>query len=142
MTLTERYQWAYGAAALLTTVAYVVWLAVELTHAAAADIDYVRPLLITLLASFLIHSFGRGAAKGTTATEDAVADERDREITQRGDALTFYVFSGLAAIPLVLGMLGAHPFWITNALYLAFALAAVFGVVVKTVLYGHRSQEN
>lgn len=63
MTLTERHQWAYGFAALLTTVAYVV-------------------------------------------------------------------------------RLGVHPFSITNSLYLAFALAAVFGVVVKTVLYGHRSQEN
>ncbi len=141
MTLTERYQWAYGSAALLTTLVYVVWLGVQLTHTTAADIQYVKPLLLTLLASFVVHSFGRGAAKGSTAAADAVVDERDREITQRADALTFYVFSGLAAVPLVLGLLGTHPFWITNTLYLAFATAAVFGVVVKTALYRHRSRE-
>lgn len=141
MTLTERYQWAYGIAALLTTAAYVVWLGIQLTHTAAADIDYVRPLLITLLASFVVHSLGRGAAKGATSADDAVADERDREVTQRGDALTFYVFSALAAVPLALGMMGLDPFWITNSLYLAFAVAAVFGVAVKTALYGHRLQE-
>lgn len=141
MTLTERYQWAYGSAALLTTLVYVVWLGVQLTHTTATDIQYVKPLLLTLLASFVIHSFGRGAAKGNTAAADAVVDERDREITQRADALTFYVFSGLAAVPLVLGLMGTDPFWITNTLYLAFATAAVFGVVVKTALYRHRSRE-
>lgn len=46
-----------------------------------------------------------------------------------------YGFAALAAVPLVLGMAQVDPFWITNALFVAFAIAAVFGVIVKTVLY-------
>ncbi|MFW2512757.1 hypothetical protein ACNI3K_03165 [Demequina sp. SO4-13] len=134
MTFEQKTQWAYGFAALITTAAYVVWLAVQLDSTPAADVDYVPALLWTLGASFLIHSVGRGMASGARP-KNQVTDERDREVTRRGDALTFVVFSALAAIPLVLGMLEVDPFWITNALFIAFAIAAVFGVVVKSVLY-------
>ena len=142
MTLTERYQWAYGTAVILTTAAYAVWLAIQLGEQPAAEIEYTRALLITLLASFVIHSFARGSARGGLRKEDAITDDRDRAITQRGDALTFYVFSGLAAVPLALGLADVDPFWITNSLFFAFALAAVFGIVAKTALYGHHLKEH
>ena len=108
MTLTERYQWAYGTAVILTTAVYAVWLAIQLSQRPAAQIEFTRALLIT----------------------------------QRGDALTFYVFSGLAAVPLALGLADVDPFWITNSLFFAFALAAVFGIVAKTALYGHHLKEH
>ena len=107
MTFAHRLQWAYGFAAGATTLAYVVWLALQLRHTPAADVDYVPALLWTLGASFVIHALGRGAAAGARRG-DRVADERDRAVATRGDALTFYVFS---------------------------VLAAVFGVVTKSVLY-------
>ena len=135
MTFEHKTQLAYGFAALVTTLVYVVWLGVQLQSAAAEDVDYVPALLWTLLASFIIHSLGRGMARGRRPS-DRRSDERDREVSRRGDALTFFVFSGLAAIPLVLGMAGLDAFWITNALYLAFAVAAVFGVIAKSVIYG------
>lgn len=134
MTFEQKTQWAYGFAALVTAVVYVVWLALKLDTTPAADIDYVPALLWTLGASFVIHSLGRGMAHGSRP-KDRVSDERDREVGRRGDALTFYVFSALASVPLVLGMLEVDPFWITNALFVAFATAAVFGVIVKSVLY-------
>lgn len=142
MTLNQRYQWAYGTAVVLTTVAYAAWLAVQLSQRPAAQIEFTRALLITLLASFVIHTFARGSARGGVRKEDALTDDRDRAIAQRGDALTFYVFSGLAAIPLVLGLADVDPFWITNSLFFAFALAAIFGIVAKSVLYGHHLKEH
>jgi uncharacterized membrane protein len=135
MTFEQKTQWAYGFAALVTTVVYFVWLAVQLQDTAPEDVNYVPTLLWTLLASFIIHSLGRGMAYGSRP-KDRISDERDREVNRRGDALTFYVFSVLAAIPLLLGMFEVDPFWITNALYAAFAIAAVFGVIVKSIIYG------
>ncbi|GIG55628.1 hypothetical protein [Demequina activiva] len=134
MTFEQKTQWAYGFAALVTTLAYAVWLAVQLQDTAPQDVTYVPALLWTLLASFIIHSLGRGMAYGRRP-KDRLSDERDREVTRRGDALTFYVFSVLAAIPLALGMAGLDAFWITNTLFLAFAIAAVFGVIAKSVIY-------
>src|SRR6187402_3987709 len=120
MTITERYQWAYGFAVLLTSGAYFVWLGLRLAEQPADSIEYVTPLLWTLLASFLVHSFGRGFA-AHAARGDSGSDERDRAINQRADALSFFVFSVLAAAPLVLGLMGESAFWITNSLFLAYS---------------------
>lgn len=135
MTFEQKTQWAYGFAALVTTLVYVGWLAIQLRDTAAEDLNYVPALLWTLLASFIIHSLGRGMAYGKRPSDRRI-DERDREVSRRGDALTFFVFSGLAAIPLALGMAGLDAFWITNSLYLAFAISAVFGVIAKSFIYG------
>lgn len=134
MTVTERYQWAYAFAVFVTSGAYFVWAGIQLAHSPASDIDYVKPLLWTLGASFLIHTFARGfathAAGGDTGT-----DERDREVSRRADSITYLVFSGLAAVPLALGLADLDTFWITNSLFLAFTLAALIGVTLRVWLY-------
>lgn len=135
MTFTQKTQVAYGVAALVTTGVYFVWLAIQLQNTPTNDVDYVPALLWTLLASFIIHSLGRGMAYGARP-KDRLSDERDREVTRHGDALTFYVFSALAAVPFILGLIGLDAFWITNTLFLAFAITAVFGVAAKLVIYG------
>ena len=71
MTFEQKTQWAYGFAALVTTLVYVVWLAIQLQDTAAQDVNYVPALLWTLLASFIIHSLGRGMAAGGAATDSA-----------------------------------------------------------------------
>lgn len=134
MTITERYQWAYGIAVLLTSGAYFVWLGVQLASQPAQSIQYVVPLLWTLVASFIVHTFGRGFA-AHASRNDPHTDERDRTIGQRADALSFFVFSALAAAPLILGLAGADAFWITNALFLAFSLTAVIGVGLRVWFY-------
>src|SRR5690554_2738582 len=135
MTFTQKTQVAYGFAALVTTGAYLVWLIIQLQQSAAPDVDYARALLWTLAASFLIHSLGRGMAYGARP-KDRITDQRDADVNRRGDALTFYVFSALAAVPLALGIAGLDAFWIVNSLFFAFAISAVFGVAVKLVFYG------
>ena len=134
MTRTERYQWAYAIAVTLTSGAYFVWLAIQLTHTAADDIEYVVPLLWTLLASFIVNSLGRGFAEFASRT-DKRTDDRDKEIGRRADALCFMIFSILAAIPMALGLAGFSTFWMTNTLFLAFSIAAVANVVIRAIYY-------
>lgn len=134
MTLTERYQWAYAFAVAVTSGAYFVWLGMQLSHTAADDIEYVVPLLWTLLASFIVHAFGRGFAAGS-ARGDNRTDDRDKEVGRRADSLSFIIFSILAAVPMALGLMGFSAFWMTNALFLAFSLTAIANVGLKAVYY-------
>jgi hypothetical protein len=134
MTITERYQWAYAFAVLVTSGAYFTWLGIRLTDTPASDVEFVRPLLWTLGASFLIHTFARGFA-AHAARGDSGTDERDRQVSRRADSITYLIFSSLAAIPLALGLADVDTFWITNALFLAFSLAALTGVALRVWLY-------
>ncbi len=135
MTLSERYQWAYGFAASVTTAAYFGWLGWQLTRTPAGEIDFVRPLLWALFASFVIHALGRGVAAGAARDENGAEDERDRAVGRRAAAVSFRVFSGLVAGPFVLSMIEVDPFWVTNTLFLAFASTAVLGVILRAVYY-------
>ncbi len=135
MTFEEKTQWAYGFATLVTTVAYFCWLGGQLADEPAAAIGYRSALLWALGASILINAVGAGIARASVPEGADRADVRDREVNRRGDALSFYIFSVLAAVPLVLGLFEAHAFWIVNSLFAAFALTAVAGVVIRAVLY-------
>jgi hypothetical protein len=134
MTISERYQWAYGFAVLLTSGAYFVWLGIQLMNEPATSVEYVAPLLWTLLASFIVHTFGRGFA-AHASRGDHGTDERDRLINQRADALSFFIFSIMAAVPMALGLMGLDAFWMTNALFLAFSLTALAGVGIRAFSY-------
>lgn len=135
MTLSERYQWAYGFAAFVTAAAYFGWLGRQLTRTPVGEIEFVRPLLWTLLASLVIHALGRGVASGAARSGDEGRDERDRAVSRRAEAISFRVFSVLVAGPFVLSMIEVDPFWVTNSLFLAFAATAVLGVVLHAVYY-------
>lgn len=135
MTFEEKSQWAYAFAAFVTATVYFVWLGAQLADEPAAAIGYRGALLWTFGASMLIHAVGTGIARASVPRGADRADARDREVNRRGDALSFYVFSTLAAVPLVLGLIDVDAFWIVNSLFAAFALTAVSGVVVKAVLY-------
>lgn len=135
MTFNEKSQWAYAFAAFTTAAVYFTWLALQLGTTPAAQVEYVTALLWTIGISMVIHSLGTGMARGSVPRGADTSDPRDRDINRRGDAISFYVFSALAAIPLILGLLDVPAFWIVNSLFAAFAFTAVFGVIVKAVLY-------
>lgn len=134
MTLSERNQWAYGVAVIVTSGAYFVWLSLQLLRTEPSEIDYVWPLVWTLVASVVVHALGRGSGRAWPASESQ-RDERDREIDRRADALCFVVFSSLAAVPFIASLAGAHPFWFTNLLFAAYSLTAVLGVVLRAMHY-------
>lgn len=134
MTFELKAQWVYAVAVLTTTVTYFGWLAAQLADRPAPDVAFAGPLLWTLGASVLVNVLGRMVVEARRRQDD-VADERDREVGRRADALSFGVVSGLVLVPFGLGLAGAHPFWITNGIFAAFALTALFGVAARAVLY-------
>ena len=62
-------------------------------------------------------------------------DERDRQIHRIGEYVGFHVMSIAALGPLLLAMAEVDYFWIANALYLAFCLAALGSAATKIVAY-------
>jgi hypothetical protein len=133
MSFELRGQVAYGFAALVTTAVYVAWLVIQLDSTPAADVDYTGALFRAIVASIVIHAIGRSIVRGRGPRAE-LTDQRDKEIGRRADALTFYAFSIFALAPMILAIREADAFWIANALFLAYALAAVFGVGARVVL--------
>ena len=136
MTFEEKSQWAYGFASLVVPATYFGWLAAKIGDAGAVgDISYVRTLLWAIGVGVLVNVIGGMFARGAGGRGFDLKDQRDREIARRGDAISFIVFSILVVVPFALAMNDANTFWIANAIYLAYALTAVIGVVIKAVLY-------
>ena len=63
------------------------------------------------------------------------SDERDKQISRRGDLVGFYVSSAGVVLALGITMLEYEHFWIANTLYLSFVVGSVIGSIVKLAAY-------
>ncbi|MFD7099040.1 hypothetical protein [Streptomyces xanthophaeus] len=135
MAAEERRAWTM---LVVTVVAYLVYLGVVLGPSAGtalAETPYRAALLWTvggaIAASILLHVLVTAFSPDCENTKD----QRDREIHRFGEYVgqSFVVVGAVAG--LVLAMAGAAPFWIANAIYLAFVLSAVLSSVAKIVAY-------
>ena len=134
MSFGEKRAWIYGVIALAVPLVYFATIAGQLAHTDVGRIAYVRPLLIAVTAGVVLNMVATMVAASSPRDRDK-RDERDRQITRLGEYVAFYVVSAGAAVPLGLAMAKAPYFWIANALYLAFVLAALVSSVVKIVAY-------
>ncbi|GAA1511954.1 hypothetical protein GCM10009730_15890 [Streptomyces albidochromogenes] len=135
MALEEKRAWSM---LLVAIVSYAVFLALVLGRAGdepLARTPYVAALLWTvggaIVANIVLH-----IALAALSPEDAdTKDQRDREIHRFGEHVgqSFVVLGGVAG--LVLAMAGSDPFWIANAIYLAFVLSSLLGSATKIVSY-------
>ncbi|MFD3539010.1 hypothetical protein ACFWUQ_05860 [Streptomyces sp. NPDC058662] len=135
MAVEEKRAWIMIVVSVLS---YAVYLAVVLGRSGdlpLTQVPYEHVLMwsvgASIAASVLLH-----IAVTALSPEDARAkDQRDREIGRFGEHIgqSFVVIGAVAG--LVLAMLDAAPFWIANAIYLAFVLSALLGSGTKIVSY-------
>jgi hypothetical protein len=78
---------------------------------------------------------GSIVAAASAPSEADTRDERDASIYRYGDMVGFVTLSIAALGALALAMVRADPFWIANALYLAFVVAALVSTGVKLFAY-------
>lgn len=146
MSFEEKLTWVSGAVSIVVPVVYFVIMFGRLENVSAAEIAYQRPLIIAIVASIVLNIIGAIVmAIGTSISaeirgrkpEDEIdrKDERDTNISRRGDLIGFYVSSVGVVGALALTMLEADYFWIAGALYAAFALGSVVAAAVKLVAY-------
>ncbi|MFE2548114.1 hypothetical protein ACFXGI_06130 [Streptomyces sp. NPDC059355] len=96
---------------------------------------YAGALLWTVGLSIVVSIAAHIAIAASSPKDANIRDQRDREIHRFGD----YVGQSFVVIGAVSGMLlamaEAAPFWIANAIYLAFILSSVLSSVVKVISY-------
>ncbi|SEG85523.1 hypothetical protein SAMN04489712_11823 [Thermomonospora echinospora] len=135
MSSEEKRSWIYVVVSAGVAAVYFVIVLSKVPGADVARIAYVRPMLIAIGAGIGLGIVATIAAAIASPREAGRADERDRQIHRLGEYVGFYVMSIAAIVPLALAMAEAAHFWIANALYLAFVLAALASSIAKIVLY-------
>lgn len=135
MSLEEKRAWIYAVVAFVVPVVYFVAILTQVPGRDVAQIAYVLPMLVAVVAAIVLNIVAHIVATMLAPRDVAPKDERERQIDRLGEYVGFYVMSVAALVPLVLAMVEAEHFWIANTLYLAFVLAAFTSSIVKIVAY-------
>ena len=135
MSSEEKRSWIYVVVAVGVSAVYFATVLSKVPGTDVARIAYVRPMLIAIGAGIGLGIVASIAAAIASPREAGRTDERDRQIHRLGEYVGFYVMSIAAIVPLALTMAQAAHFWIANALYLAFVLAALASSIAKIILY-------
>ena len=146
MSFEEKMTWVSVTVTTLVSGIYFALVLGQLGDAPPTEIAYQPILIIAIAASVVMMIIGAiimaiGTAISAEITGEGsvddinTKDERDVVISRRGDLIGYYVSSAGVVVVLGLTMLEYDHFWIANALYLSFAVAAVVSSAVKLVAY-------
>jgi peptidoglycan/LPS O-acetylase OafA/YrhL len=135
MSYEERGQWVYLVVIASTLAAYVVLIVGGAEGAPITDVDYVPTMLLAIGAGVALSIIGRIAVAIVWQAEGHETDVRDREIDRRGEYVGG-LFLGIGmVVPFILAITEADYFWIGNAMYLVFAVAALVSAAAKLIIY-------
>ncbi|MGP3954575.1 hypothetical protein ACTWPT_01155 [Nonomuraea sp. 3N208] len=135
MASEEKRAWVM---LVVSVCGYGAYLAIILGRARTiplTEVPYVAPLLWSIGGAIVASILLVIVVSMVAPSDVGKKDQRDREINRYGEyaGQSFLVAGGIAA--LVMAMAEWDHFWIANTLYLAFALQAVLGSIVKIVAY-------
>jgi len=135
MSSEEKRSWIYAVVAVGVAAIYFATVLGKVPGTDVATIAYVWPMLIAIGVAIGANIVLNIVAAIAAPKDAGKKDERDKQINRLGEYVGFYVMSLGALVPLGLAMAKAEQFWIANALYLAFVLAALASSIVKIVAY-------
>jgi hypothetical protein len=146
MSFEEKVTWVNAVVTAIVPGVYFATVLGRLGQTPASEIAYQVPLLIAIGVSILLTIVGSimtGIGSGIAAEimepgsskEVGRSDERDKTIGRRGELVGYYVSSVGVVGAMALTMLEYPYFWIANALYLGFVVAALVSATVKLVAY-------
>jgi hypothetical protein len=139
MSSEERGQWVYLVVIGLTYVGYLAIVLGQLAGTPLTEVDYAPTMLLAIGIGIVLAIVGRigveilGRIEAPDEGHDP--DVRDRDIGRFGEYVAGTVLGIGMIVPFALTLAELDYFWIANAMYLAFALAAVIGAAVKLVAY-------
>ena len=146
MPFEEKMTWVSVVVGFLVPVTYFAVVLPQLGDTAASEIAYQAPLVVSVVVSIILMIVGAIAVAIATAIGAEITgagsvddmdrtDERDVQISRRGDVVGYYVASTGVVIALIITMLEYDCFWIANTLYLSLAVAGLGGGIVKLRSY-------
>jgi hypothetical protein len=135
MSYEERGQWVYLVVIVITYAAYVVLILAGADGRPLHEVDYVPTMLWLIGAGILASIVGRILVAIAWHGEGHETDVRDRDINRLGEYVGGLILGIGMAVPFILAITEADYFWIANAMYLVFVLAAVVSAATKLVAY-------
>ena len=146
MPFEEKMSWVSMVVTVVVAGLYFATAMEQVGEVPVADIAYQPWMLLAIGAAIVLMIVGAivmaiGTAVSAEVTGNGSADdidrtdERDASIGSRGNVFAFYVTSAGALGALALAMLEYEYFWIANALYLTFVVAALVSDGVKIHAY-------
>ena len=135
MAFLEKSQWVVVVVAVATLATYGTWALTQVLGKPVAEIDWVQPMIYSIVAFVVLNVVGNVIAAATNPKEADKHDLRDKEIDRFGERVGNYVLITGACAALVLAMAAADRFWIGNAIYFAGILAAMGASVTKIAAY-------
>jgi phosphatidylglycerophosphate synthase len=132
MSSEEKRAWVYAVVAVAVP---AVYFAIVLPGVDVATVSYVGPMLVAIGVAVVANIALTIAATVVRPREAGRKDERDRGITRLGNSAGFFAMSAVSGVALVLAMVEVPLFWIAQALYLAFVVAALASAVARIVAY-------
>lgn len=135
MSYEEKGVWVYIVSVIVTATVYVVLLLNQLDGASLAEVDFGPMILWSIGISIALNIVLRILVEILRPSDSYKVDARDKAIARRAGYVNGVVVSIGMIVPLVLAVIDADNFWVANAIYAAFVLAAVVSSVVQIVSY-------
>ena len=139
MVYQERVAWSQLVVSVITIAFYVTMVLQRAGGGDVTEVDWLPLMLWTIgggIALTVVITIVWGIGAGLRDPHSATAtDIRDRDISRLGGRVehSFLVIAGLGVIALC--AVGAHLFWIANAMFLGFAVSALIGGVARVIAY-------
>jgi hypothetical protein len=135
MSFEEKGVWTFGVVTVLTYVAYVVVVLSRAGTVPLAEVDYVWPMIAAIAVAIIVNIVVVIVISIASPKDAGRKDERDREISRRGDYIGQSMVVIGAVTALLLAMLEVEYFWIANVIYLGFVASALLAATAKIVAY-------
>ncbi|HEY8719072.1 hypothetical protein [Pengzhenrongella sp.] len=135
MSFQEKRAWIY---AVITACVPAVYFALILGRARSTDVAevaYIGPMLTAIVVAIVVNIVAEIFAGMASPKDAGRKDERDTQISRRGERVEYYVLVAGVIAALGLTMVELDYFWIANAIYGAFTLSSLFGAVARIVAY-------
>jgi hypothetical protein len=143
MSYEEKGQWVYLVVTAVGFAAYVVLVLRAADGTPVSEVDYVPIMLWTIGLAIAATIIGRIGVEVVGRVDDEIhkgsegltSDIRDRDIGRYGEYIGGILLGIGMVVPFILAIAEADHFWIANAMYLAFVLAALVSATIKLVAY-------
>jgi hypothetical protein len=135
MSYEEKGKWVGLVVSLGTFAAYLAIITSRRGGGPLDEVGYVAPMLWCIGIGIVAAIVLRILVEIARPSDSHRIDARDKEINRFGEYVSGAILGVAMLVPLALAMTEAKYFWIANAIYLAYVIAATVGTVTKLFLY-------
>lgn len=134
MSQEEENTWVGMVVGVGVLIYYLSTIFVPAIGTDVSQIDYQSTLLWLVGVSIVTTIVGAIAVAIVTGDKDT-RDQRDKEISRRGDFVGYFVLVFAALAAMGMAMTEGELFWIANVLFLGFLVSSMVSGAVKLVAY-------